>query len=157
VYPSFSEAIEHTQAAFSGAEQAESGIPAISPRLVCQGVLLGKIESNVGGRIDDLVRRINQADHVQAAESSGQAAELDHPGFTPFPGVHTPGFMMSPRSGARHIGGRQDRRSPRGQISAAKEHRESIRLGSALDGVCVGAGPDHPRGSARMMRRSRFR
>jgi hypothetical protein len=105
-----------------GFEHLNVRIWPVPPHLVRQSVLLRKIESNVGGRIDDLARCLHEADHVQAAETSRQAAELDHPGFTPFPGVHTPGFMMSPRSGA---GG-----WPRGRIDVPRGAKFPLQNGT---------------------------
>jgi hypothetical protein len=51
-------------------------ISRVSPHLVRQSILVPKIEPDVGGGIDDLERRLHQADHVQAAESPRQAAKL---------------------------------------------------------------------------------
>ena len=46
------------------------GISLVSFHLVRLSILIRQIEPDVGGRIDDLERRVHKADHLQAAESS---------------------------------------------------------------------------------------
>ena len=46
------------------------GISLVPLHLLRRSILIRKIEPDVGGRIDDLERRVHKADHVQAAESS---------------------------------------------------------------------------------------
>ncbi len=53
-----------------------SGISPVAPHLIRSRVLLRKVESNVGGWIGDLERRMHEADHVQAAKASWHASEL---------------------------------------------------------------------------------
>ncbi len=48
---------------YVGCADTLSGISPVSPHLIRHRVLLRKIESNVGGWIDDLERRVHEADH----------------------------------------------------------------------------------------------